>query len=152
MSKDIVSCKVDLGGISEKLLDLEPRIVRKLLRKSLKQVGKFWVGEAQSRTPVLLGDLKNSMTSVVKTRKGAKNSDGLPTGSVRVGPGFIDRTDGRENSVSPGVYGMFVEFGLKAKHYPKQPFMRPTFDATSDEAVELFADTMKSGLEDAIKD
>jgi HK97 gp10 family phage protein len=152
LAKDIITCTVDLGGISERLLDLEPKITRRLLRKSLKVVGKFWVDEAKSRTPVLLGDLRDSMTSVVKTRSGAKTADGLPTGSVQVGPGFIDRTDGRETSVSPGVYGMFVEFGLKAKKYPTQPFMRPTFDSTSDQAVELFADTMKSGLADALKD
>lgn len=152
MSRDVVSCKVDFGGIDQKLQELEPKIVRSLLRKALRGVGLYWVPEVQSRVPVLMGDLKNSIGFTVKTRKAAKGSDRLPSGIVTVGPTYIDRTDGRENSQSPGVYGMFVEFGLKVKKYARQPFMRPTFDSTADRAIEVFAETVKSGLADALKD
>lgn len=146
----VVTTKVNLNGIGDKLLELEPKISRKLLRRALKEVGKFWVEAVKQHVPVLLGDLKNSITSIVRTRKG-KGGVGLPTGAVEVGPGYAPRTDGKKNSQGPGIYGMFVEFGLNAKKYKKQPFMRPTFDSTAEQAVNIFADTMQAGFEDAIK-
>jgi HK97 gp10 family phage protein len=146
----IVKAHINLNGIGERLLELEPKISRKLLRRALKEVGKFWVEAVKRNVPVLLGDLKNSITSVVRTRKG-KGGVGLPTGSVEVGPGYVPRTDGKKNSVGPGIYGMFVEFGLHARKYLKNPFMRPTFDSTAEQAVDIFADTMKAGFEEAIR-
>lgn len=153
MSKDIVTCKVTgLDGVCEKLLSIESKIARKLLRSSLKAVGTFWVDEVKSRVPIETGDLRDSIIAKVSTRKGKWQSGGLPSGVVTVGPGYgVQRSDGKK-SVSAGVYGMFVEFGLKAKKYPKKPFMRPTFDSTGQEAIDLFASTMRSGLEDALKD
>jgi hypothetical protein len=46
---------------------------------------------------------------------------------------------------------MFVEFGLKKKIYPKHPFLRPTFDSTKEQVVDVFADTLRNGLADALK-
>jgi HK97 gp10 family phage protein len=85
----------------------------------------------------------------VKTRKD-KNGD--VGGSVEVGPAMnARRTDGKD-SVGPGIYAMWVEFGLKRKLYPAQPFMRPTFDATAEKAVKLFSDTLKEALEEIAKE
>jgi HK97 gp10 family phage protein len=152
VAKDIVTCKVTgLKGVSEKMLSIEPKIARKLLRKSLKNVGVFWVDAVKSHVPVLLGDLRESIAAKVTTRKGRWQSGGLPTGSVTVGPSYnVPRSDDKK-SVPPGVYGMFVEFGLKAKRYKKEPFMRPAFDSTGSAAVDVFANTLRSGLEEAIK-
>jgi HK97 gp10 family phage protein len=154
MSRDSVTCKVTgLDGVCEKILSIEPKIARSLLRKSLKTVGVFWVDAVKAHVPVLRGDLRDSIVAKVSTRKGKAQSAGLPTGTVTVGPGYGtgERTDGKK-SVPPGVYGMWVEFGLKTKIYPKEPFMRPTFDTTGEQAVDIFASTMMSGLEEAIKD
>ena len=46
---------------------------------------------------------------------------------------------------------MWVEFGLKRKKYPAQPFIRLTLDATADKGVSLFADTLKGVLEEITK-
>jgi hypothetical protein len=72
---------------------------------------------------------------------------------TQVGPAAdAPRTDGKDR-VGPGIYGMWVEFGLKKKkRYPAQPYMRPTLDATEDKAVKLFADTLKEVLEEIAKD
>ena len=152
MGNVVVSCKVNLNGVAEKLRSIEPKIARKLLRKSLSECGKFWVPQVQSRVPVLEGDLKQSIVAKVRTRKATNATQGVPSGSVTVGPGYgTPRSDGR-HSVPPAVYGMWVEFGVKSKKYPADPFLRRTFDATVNEVIELFAETMKSGLEDALKD
>jgi hypothetical protein len=72
---------------------------------------------------------------------------------TQVGPAAdAPRTDGKDR-VGPGIYGVWVEFGLKKKkRYPAQPYMRPTLDATEDKAVKLFADTLKEVLEEIAKD
>jgi HK97 gp10 family phage protein len=152
MSKDTVTCKVTgLAGVSEGLLGLEQKIARNLLRKALKNVGTFWVDAVKSHVPVLDGDLRDSIAAKVTTRKGKAKTGGLPVGSVTVGPSFIARSDGK-NSVGPGVYGMFVEFGLKnKKKYKKHAFLRPTFDSTKETVVDVFADTLRNGLADALK-
>jgi HK97 gp10 family phage protein len=153
MGSIVCSCKVNLNNVDKRLLDVEPKIARKLLRKALKTVGEFWVPEVQSRVPTLEGDLKESIHAVVRTRKASDKTDGLPTGSVTVGPCYgTPRTDGRHSFV-PAIYGMWVEFGVRSKpKYPAQPFMRPTFDATVTSVIELFSETLRSGLTDALKD
>jgi HK97 gp10 family phage protein len=144
-----VTVKVDLGGLDKKLMELEPKIQRKLMRTALKAVGVYWVEAVKSRAPVLIGDLKNSIISRIRTRK---SSRGTVVGEVQVGPGTAPRTDDHQNSVGPSIYASWVEFGLKTKDYPKQPFMRPAFDATAEKAIELFADTLREGLADALND
>lgn len=152
MGKDTVTCKVTgLAGVSEQLLSLESKIARRLLRKALKDVGTYWVEAVKSNVRVDSGGLRDSIAAKVSTRKGKWQSGGLPSGSVTVGPSFIKRTDGKK-SVGPGVYGMWVEFGLKTKKYPKCPFLRPTFDSSGSAAVDIFAETMRSGLAAAIKE
>jgi HK97 gp10 family phage protein len=152
MSSSIdVKVKVNLNGVAEALQDLEPRITRKLLRRALTAVGAMWIDEVKQRVPVKLGDLRDSIIAKVRTRKAKKGGDGLPSGSVDVGPGMIPRSDDKE-SVGPGIYGMFVEFGLKNKDYPSEPFLRPTFDSTTEKAVQVFADSLKDNLEDIARD
>jgi HK97 gp10 family phage protein len=102
----------------------------------------------KEKVPVHLGDLKESIMYKVRTRKGSKAVPNVPTGSVEVGPGYTQGTKGR----SPGVYGMFVEFGLNARKYLKHPFLRPTFDSTSDKVIQVFADAMQEGLKDVVKE
>ena len=68
MANVVVTCKVNLNGVAEKLRDLEPKISRKLIRDGLKAVGQLWVPEVQSRVPVLEGDVE-SIHAVVRTRK-----------------------------------------------------------------------------------
>ena len=144
-----ITVKVNLDGADRKLMSLEPKIQRSLMRTALKAVGVYWVEVVKSRVPVLIGDLKNSIISRVRTRK---SSRGTVVGEVQVGPGTVPRTDNHRNSVGPSIYASWVEFGLKTKEYPKQPFMRPAFDATAEKAIELFADTLREGLADALKD
>lgn len=150
-NKNGFAVKVDikgLDGVVEKMHELGPKLARKGLRKALGKVGEFWVPEVQSRVPVHSGDLKNSIIKAIKTRK---DKNGEVSGTVWVGPAMnASRTDGKD-SVGPGIYGMWVEFGLKKKKYPSQPFMRPTLDATRDKAVKLFSETLKDVLEEIAK-
>lgn len=142
-----VESRVELHGIEGELSALGPKIARRLFRKALKAVGVMWKEEARSRVAVDTGDLQESIDFVIQTHSGG--------GKVTVGPTFDARgTEGSsDQSQSPGLYGMFVEFGrMKNRPMAAQPFLRPTFDTTAEKAVGLFADTLKDGLAEAVKD
>jgi HK97 gp10 family phage protein len=140
--KNVVTVKVDMGDLIPKLQRVGKKLARKSLRKAFRAVGKFWVAEVKGKVPILSGDLRNSIAMKITTNKTGTG------GSVEVGPrSDAVRTDGKK-SVGPGVYGMWVEFGLKKKKYPKQPFIRPVYDATSETVQQIFADVLKADLEE----
>jgi HK97 gp10 family phage protein len=109
------------------------------MRKALRSVGNTWVPLAQSKAPDDSGGLRDSIRARVSTKNEGQE------GSVTVGPTFMPRKDGKK-SVGPGVYGMFVEFGLKKKEYPSTPFLRPTFDTSGMTVVDVFAEVLKEEL------
>lgn len=147
---DKITVKVDLHGTEEALLAAGPKIARRLLRKVLNFIGLYWVAEVKAHVPVDTGDLRDSIIHKVEMKN---NGTGA---TVTVGPGY-DRTalknaSGSQGSTSsPGVYGLFVEFGVHAHKYTNHPFMRPTFDATADTVTEYFAAGLREDLEDALK-
>jgi HK97 gp10 family phage protein len=145
---DRVVCRVDLHGTEEELIAVGPRIAKRLLRRALRVVGQLWVEDVKSKVPVDTGALRDSIQFKIRTNS---REDG---GSVTVGPTF-DTTKGIKKkgstSQSPGVYGMFVEFGVKSRQFPAQPFMRPVFDADAQKVVDLFAAKLREDLEEAVK-
>jgi HK97 gp10 family phage protein len=142
-----IECKVDLHGLEEDLLQVGPKIAKRLFRRALKAVGQAWVEAIRSKVPVDTGALRDSINYVIRTNPREDS------GSVTVGPTY-DKTKlkkGDSTSQLPAVYAKFVEFGLKIKKYTFTPFMRPTFDSTAERMIELFAANLREDLEDAIK-
>jgi HK97 gp10 family phage protein len=141
-----VKATVNLNGIDDALKQLGKKLARKALRKALKPVGEMWVSEMKSRAPVLDGDLRDSIGSKITSKS---NKDGL-SATVSVGPmyGVSPRKPG-DSTQQPAVYAQFVEFGTK--NMKREPFARPTFDATADKAVEIFVDALRGDLKDIIK-
>ena len=143
-----VKCTVDFGGIEEKLQELGPKLARKALRKAVGQVGDMWVREMKSRVPVDSGDLRESIDKLVSTKKGKGGA--ASSAKVSVGPMFdTNDTNVGDSTQQPAVYGLFVEFGTKTTH--AEPWMRPTFDATAEKAVQLLADVLREDLDDVVK-
>jgi HK97 gp10 family phage protein len=144
---DKVTVTVDLHGLEEDLTRLGPKIAKRLFRKALRAVGEAWVEQVKSAAPVDEGGLRDSIDYVIKT------SPRDDFGVVTVGPTYDSKNlkSGASTSESPGVYGMFVEFGLKVKKYTMHPFMRPTFDGSADRIIQLFADNLRDDLEEAVK-
>jgi HK97 gp10 family phage protein len=140
-----VTVKVDFGGVAEKLNELGPKLARKALRKGVGAVGDMWVTEMKARVPTDTGDLRDSIAKKVSTSK--KGNDLSAT--VTVGPTYDTKSrNPGDSSQQPGTYGMFVEFGTKSSH--AQPFMRNTFDNTSQKAIQILADTLKDELQDVV--
>ncbi len=152
MSDPGVRVEIKVKGLKEcgeKLKELGPKLGRSSLRKALNAVGDFWVPEVKSRAPNVDDALRDSIAKKVNTRA---RKDGNISGSVTVGPNIRAPRHDAKKSFSPGIYAMFVEFGLKTRDYPAHPFMRPAFDSTADKAVQVFSDTLKSELEVAVKE
>lgn len=145
---DRITCKVDLHGVEEDLLRLGPKIAKRLLRKALKAVGIVAVEAIKAHVPVDSGDLRDSIGYVIKT-SGKQDS-----ASMQIGPTYDKKAAkaAKNTSESPGVYGMFVEFGVKSRKYKKTPYMRPTFDVSADRWVQVFAENLREDLEEAVKD
>jgi len=145
-----ITCSVNLHGLEQDLKEVGPKIGRRLFRKALKSVGQLWVEDLKFRVPVDEGDLRESIAASVTVRNKGK----LTVGAVTCGPSY-DKTSPRHGSgrtENPGIYGLFVEFGLKKKLYKFTPFMRPTFDTTAERMVQVFADGLREDLEAALKD
>jgi hypothetical protein len=143
-----ITCHVDLHGLEEDLIQLGPKIARRIFRKLLTTIGKLWADDVRAKVPVDEGTLKDSIGYVVTTSP--KND----FASVTVGPTYD--TNRAKNQASrtedPGIYGLFVEYGLKKRKYTFTPFMRPTFDATAEAIITLFAAGLREDLEAAIKE
>jgi HK97 gp10 family phage protein len=120
--------------------------LRKSWRQAAKAVGTMWTDELKARVPVDTADLRDSIGQKVSTKKRGKNT----SVKVSVGPTWdlVPRNPG-DASQQPAVYARFTEFGTKTQ--PAKPWMRPVFDSTKNEAVELFANTLRELFNDEIK-
>jgi HK97 gp10 family phage protein len=132
-----------LKGVEAALEDAGPKLAKRALRKALRAGGQLMVDAAKARAPLLKeatkrrkpGDLRDSIG--MKVALSAKQE----SGTVSVGP-MRDRSKGKD---SPGIWGMFVEFG--SVHGAAQPFMRPGFDYSSQPALEAFTEVIREGVE-----
>jgi HK97 gp10 family phage protein len=140
-----VTVKIEgLEGVEDALSQAGPKLAKRALRKALMAGGQVLVDAAKDRAPVLKdptshrqpGELRDAITMQVKLS--AKEE----SGTVHVGPEYKKS----EGSQSPGVYGMFVEFG--SLHNPRpEPFMRPAFDDAAPRAQEAFTEVIRDAVE-----
>lgn len=148
------SIKIEVGlkmhDVDRKLEDLPKKIGNRLFRHALKVVGKMWVDDVKAKVPVESGELRDSIASKTRIQR---HGQGVK-GTVTVGPSYQrDPNDkSKSHTENPGIYGQFVEFGLKHRKYTQHPFMRPAFDGSAEDVVKKFADELKDGLEAAIND
>lgn len=131
-----------LKGVEDALAQAGPKIAKRALRKGLNAAGDIFVDAAKAKAPVLKkgtkqrrpGELRDSITKKVKL------SPKEESGTVIVGPEY-KKEDGDQ---SPGVYGLFPEFGING---PTQPYMRPGFDEAHDAALAAFTEEMRAGVD-----
>jgi hypothetical protein len=95
---------------------------------------------------VLSGDLKDSIVAKPRQEKRATK------GKARLAPMPMQNEPMERIQWDQAYTECRWNFDLSKKKYPKQPFMRPTFDATGENAVKVFADTLKEGLEQVVKE
>jgi HK97 gp10 family phage protein len=133
-----------LTGVEDALANAGPKLAKKALRKALRAGGQIFIDQAKQRAPVLVkgtpqrrpGELRDSIKGIVKM------SPKQESGRITVGPtyGKSERRD------SPGLYGLFVEFGTR--YMPAQPYMRPAFDQNARRALDAATEVLRAAVDD----
>ena len=131
-----------LKGVEDALTGAGPKLAKTALRKALDAGGEVFLSQAKSRAPVLQtptpartpGELRDAILEVT-SMKGREQQ-----GRARIGL----RHDAEKKTESPGVYGLFVEFGTH--HMKAQPYMRPAYDAANREAETVFTEEIRRGV------
>lgn len=149
-----------LAQLGRALQSIPAVLATRVMREALHAAGDVMAAAAEATAPVLSGELKSDI--IVKVHV----SGGLDSNYVLVGPGY-DRGSLRVRGVrrnrrgaleadvdttdSPGIYGGFVEEGHAIEfgngEVPPHPWLRPAFEASKEEAVEVFATYVRAGLE-----
>ncbi len=132
-----------LKGVEDALAQAGPKLAKRAMRKGLTAGADPLLAAAKAKAPVLKkgtpqrrpGELRDSIVKKVKL------SPKEESGVVVIGPEY-KKSEGRQ---SPGLYGMFVEFG--SIHGPAQPYLRPGFDEANKQALGAFTDVMRTAVD-----
>jgi HK97 gp10 family phage protein len=173
---DIVTIEVrGLQQLSRAMLNLPNQLSTRIMREALHAAGEVMALAAEGSAPVRTGELKASIMVKVHVDNELRNN------SVRVGPGYDrgsllvhgarpnrHKPGGQEAIVdsteSPGVYGKFVELGHRVGHrggaeiefgsgtVPAHPWLRPAFESSNREALEVFVNFMRAGVETVVRE
>lgn len=117
--------------LEKKLLSLEPKLGRKIIRQALRKGAKLILNQAKANVPVDTGDLKKSLK--VRAMRKRRHRYGV---MVATSEGWFEGEQ---------FYGGFIEFGTHKM--AAQPFVRPAFDSEKDAAEKTIVDEIKQGLE-----
>ena len=152
-----MEAKIDqamMNLVVDKLQNFGPKLVRKSFRKAARAVGSMWIEALKEKVPVDSGSLRDAIVMSVKTKMRMNKSLDMktPDVSLEVGPRLDAPRNDDKKSVGPGIFGMWLEFGLKNKKYPAHPWVRPVYDATGEKAQQIFADELRADLESIAKE
>lgn len=159
MARGMVTLK-GFKQLEKKLLGLEKKVAKKLVRRALRDGAKIIHQEARLRVPVKTGRLRRS----IKVKAAKKRKKHQVAIIVQCGEGdFVGDT----------FYGGMIEFGYEkvpvyrgsdgrfrsAKRgtqptttVPPQPFMRPAFDSKKGAAVSAIENTLSAGIVSVAKE
>jgi HK97 gp10 family phage protein len=129
-----------LKGLEDALAEFAPKLVKKAFRKATVAATDVQISAAKSLAPLLKKPSKYRYPGELRDSIGVNMTVGKRGSRARVGP---RRVKGESNQ-SPGAWGLMVEFG--SIHGPAQPYLRPAFDATTGQAVDAFADTLRTEI------
>lgn len=116
--------------LSSKLIQLEPKMSRKILRNAFKEVGAVIEAAAKANAPNgSTGNLKSSIVAKVSV---TKSKVAVTIGSVA---GFYK---------GDKFYLAFNELGTR--HQPAKPFLRPALETRKAEVISMVTDAIIKGL------
>lgn len=123
-----------LEEVLKKLYELPTKLEKKVLRSAVRKGAVMIRDKARGYAPTDTGNLKKSIVVMNKRIDG----------KIALKVGVLKRKS--KNSKDP-FYARFVEFGT-SKMVAK-PFMRPAFDASSDDVLEVVVNDIKLKVEEA---
>ena len=137
-----VNIQIEGGDqIAKMLSEFGPKYEKQVARKSLQKAAEPVLAKAKETCPADTGRLRDTLTKELRTKKGfafvgigAASISGKSFGK-RIGKGLT----------GDAYYIKFVEFGTryqKATH-----FLRNALESTTEEAVGIYAETSRAGVE-----
>lgn len=130
-------------AIDRKLKSLEPRVQKKVVRKSMRAGLKLLAAEVKTQIPVLSG-LARSAVKVRAVKKRKRGSIELEVTIDSKTPGLI------KPGSKPAFYPALIEYG--DRDTPPDPFMRRSYEAKSEGARQVtLSSLLKGTMEEASK-
>ena len=133
--------------LADALKQLPQRVARKHLRGSTAKGATVVRNKARELAPKDTGE----MVKDIQIKRERTEGDHVASHSVFVRSGKKSRLAGRARDVEKdSYYWMFQEFGTAKA--PAQPFLRPAFEATKDEAVEAIGAELDKRIQNEAAD
>jgi HK97 gp10 family phage protein len=155
---DGITLKVEgLKELQQKLDELPLKLARRILRRALGAAANVWKREMELRAPRIAQALYGAPEGYLAAHIGLRVSirgDEL-SGTAAVGPTKdayplrIPKRGGRGSTVTVAMVARFLEFGTRKM--AAKPFIRQSFEAKKDDALEQFIDGAKVGFNEAVK-
>lgn len=117
----MIESKIDFSDLRKALEQFPKNVERNILTGATRAAAGYIRDEVRANTPIRTGNLRKSIGTM--KRRSPKNMAWFT-----VSP--------RQGGKNDGFYGRFLEFGT-SKMSPR-PFMRPTFEAKGEKAVDAF--------------
>jgi HK97 gp10 family phage protein len=145
-------------NLQKALDEFSGSIQRRIIRPALQDVGAYFVSEIRQNCNFTHGYSTGALADSIIAITTISNSTGKQRGQVKIGPTYQAVPHGNSSTTRPGIYALWVEYGLKnprvgglrsgkkdkntgnVPNYPAQPFMRPAFDNGATKSIEIFRD------------
>lgn len=140
-----MSFDMKLEGAAEldrKLRELEPKIAKNHLSKSLRAGAKLVLQATKARVPVLTGALKRSLAVRAGKRKRGRHEKSVHviTDTKKVPELVKIGKDGKRY-----FYPAAIEYG--ERHKGARPFMRPAFESSKMSTLNAIMTTLRNAVE-----
>lgn len=144
-----MATEIEVEGLDElerRLLQLEGKVVNRVVRKALREAGKIVVTAAKGKVAVNSGALRESLGTIARKGKGT-NLQTMFVGSRAKNAAALALVNaGRSKPIRGIFYGHMVERGTVRGQAP-QPFLRPALDENVDEVVSTFSVELKKAID-----
>lgn len=151
----MITANVSLAGdkaLLAKLNALPGKVQRGAIRRAMRKASRLMLSAAKQAAPVDTGALRRSL-SIRAGRAGRGNVQLRVMADWKGLRQRIDRRIAAKKKVNAGVasrtrrarfYGGYQEYGTR--HHKAQSYLRPAFERTKDEAVQVFVTELRSEL------
>lgn len=136
---------LDVTGLSElrgRFSELPNRLMKNVLKSSLRQAANVVKDEAKSRVPVSSGALKSSIRVI--SRRGSPTSV-----LMSVVAGDLTGKQQSKFGQKSAFYALFVEKG--SVNMAAHPFMKPAIESKAQAAIDVMVQAIGDKLADQVK-
>lgn len=138
--------KVEIRGLAEleqRLRDESKKVAIKTLRSAGREAGKIFQQAIEARAPRDTGFLSEHLKIATRAKSGDEGSLRVEVGPSRA---VYPKRGQERTSKGASEVAMMREFGTRFQ--PATPFMRPAFEESKEQVLDVFVTELRSNLED----